>query len=181
LDKNIAFVTYETPYSLGGGIAAVMAHLPKSLQKISKIPVYVISPFHKNLTKIIAFEPLMDSLETIKVPFDADEFDLEILLLNQDIKWIFLKSTGKTHQGVPFFAGKRHPYDVQSLTMGGGPVLLRDSLFFGKATSLALSEIDTTHSWIVLMQDWEAATTLLASIGDQNSKTVFAPYLTIHL
>ncbi|MGW8143796.1 MAG: hypothetical protein ACWGN2_05335, partial [Anaerolineales bacterium] len=61
-------MTYETPFSPGGGIAAVMAHLPKSLQENSKVPVYVISPFHKNLTKIIDLEPEMESLSRIKVP-----------------------------------------------------------------------------------------------------------------
>jgi glycogen synthase len=180
LNNNIAFVTYETPFSPGGGIAAVMAHLPKSLQENSKTPVFVISPFHKNLTKIIDLEPEMESLSRIKIPFDADEYDLEILLLNQDVKWIFLKSIGKTHQDVPFFAGNRHPYDVQSMTMDGKSVLLRDSLFFGTATSMALSEIDTANSWTVLMQDWEAATTVLMFTGGEELKPDIAPYLTIH-
>ncbi len=180
MNRNIAFVTYETPYSPGGGIAAVMTHLPKALQENSKNPVYVISPFHYNLTKTIAAAPDMVKLATAKVSFDKVIFGIDILLLDRDVKWIFLKSRGKSHQGSPFFAGKRHPYDVKSKTAAGQPVLLRDSLFFGKAASIALTKISPKKSWTVLMQDWEAATTVLSISGEEKSKLDIAPYLTVH-
>lgn len=180
MNRNIAFIAYETPYSPGGGIAAVMAHLPNALQDISKNPVFVISPFHHNLEKTTAAEPEMVKLSTVKVPFDEDIYDVEILLLDEVVKWIFLKPSNKYHYGIPFFAGRRHPYDVKSKSEAQQPVLLRDSLFFGIAASIALSELSPSNIWTVLMQDWEAATALLALSGDREPKLDIAPYLTIH-
>ena len=180
MDRNIAFVTYETPFSPGGGIAAVMAHLPRSLQDYSKIPVFIISPFHFNLTKTIKSEPAMVTISTIKVAFDQEDYVVEIKLLAQDIKWIFLKPEAKIRQGIPFFAGLRHPYDVQSETTNGQPVLLRDSLFFGKAVLTALPDIHPENSWTVLMQDWEAATTILANAGRTETNLDIRPYFTLH-
>jgi glycogen synthase len=180
LDRNIAFVTYETPFSPGGGIAAVMAHLPRSVQDCSKIPVFIISPFHFNLTKTTNYEPEMVTIGTIKVAFDQEEYNVAIKLLDQNIKWIFLKPKEKINQGIPFFAGLRHPYDVPSESANGQSVLLRDSLFFGKAVATALPDIDPDHSWTILLQDWEAATTILANAGNMETNLEINSFLTIH-
>ena len=66
--------------------------------------------------------------------------------------------------------------------MGDTPVqiarnLLRDSLLFGRATAEALREIDQNTDWVVMMQDWEAATTALALSGLQHRMKLF---LTLH-
>lgn len=180
MTRNIAFVTYETPYSPGGGIAAVMAYLPRAIQELSKNPVFVISPFHFNITKTKNSEPAMIKLATISVSFDGKDFDLDVMLLDKEVKWIFLKSKGEIHQDTPFFGGELHPYDVQPMTSKGHPVLKRDSLFFGKAVSQALPELTSKKEWIVLMQDWEAATTALVNLGVESENPDIAQYLTIH-
>jgi glycogen synthase len=59
-------------------------------------------------------------------------------------------------------------------------ILLRDSLFFGKAASSTLPAIDSDNSWIILMQDWEAATTCLALSEILSKENSFSPYLTLH-
>jgi glycogen synthase len=180
LDRNIAFVTYETPFSPGGGIAAVMDHLPRAILDYSNRPVFVISPFHFNLAKTIKSEPEMVTIATIEVSFDQEHINIDIKLLDRDPKWIFLKPDGKVHQGIPFFAGLRHPYDVENKTADERPILLRDSLFFGKAVSKALPVISPGSSWTVFMQDWEAATTILAFSEREKPKFNIAPYLTLH-
>ena len=178
MDKKIAFITYETPFAPGGGIAAVMAHLPQSLQEVSRIPTLVISPFHANIAKTTNQELRMVTIDTIQIPFDLELFDLEIKLLDEEISWIFLKPQGDFHQVPPFFAGQRHPYDVD--TIDGQSILLRDSLFFGKAASLALPAISQTSTWTILMQDWEAATISLALSDQANKRFSYSTFLTLH-
>jgi glycogen synthase len=180
LDKKIAFITYETPFAQGGGIAAVMAHLPQAIQSYSGIPTYVISPYHKNISKTTTLESEIDTIESISIPFDGKLFDLDIQLLDQGIKWIFIKPSRKPHHGIPFFAGRRHPYDVDKSTTEGQSVLLRDALFFGSAISSALPKISTQSAWTLLMQDWEAATTILALSGQHVTSFEHTPYLTLH-
>jgi glycogen synthase len=180
LDKKIAFITYETPFAQGGGIAAVMSHLPQAIQSYSNLPTYVISPYHRNISKTTSLESEIDTLATIEIPFDGEFFELEILLLDQEINWVFLKPSGKPHQSIPFFAGKRHPYDVEKNTAEGQSVLLRDALFLGKATSSALPRISQQSSWELLMQDWEAATTILAISNQDDTSFEYVPFLTLH-
>jgi glycogen synthase len=178
LEKKIAFITYETPFAPGGGIAAVMAHLPIFLQDTSRIPTYVISPFHVNIPKTTELETRMVTLETIRIPFDDELVVLDIKLLREEIRWIFLKPQSNTLLDPPFFAGMRHPYDVD--TTEGQSILLRDSLFFGKAASIALPAISPNSSWTILMQDWEAATTSLAIHAQTHKNFTFSTFLTLH-
>lgn len=178
MDKKIAFITYETPFAPGGGIAAVMAHLPQALQEVSDIPTFVISPYHANIAKTTNQESRMVTIDSIQIPFDHELFDLDIKLLDEEINWIFLKPHVDIHLAPPFFAGQRHPYDVD--TTDGQSILLRDSLFFGKAVSLSLLAISQTSTWAILMQDWEAATTSLALSDQTNKRFSFSLYLTLH-
>jgi glycogen synthase len=177
LDKKIAFITYETPFAPGGGIAAVMAHLPKALQVASGIPTYVITPFHRNIDRTLNAESEMETIATIKIPFDSEKYKVDLLLIRQDINWIFLKPHIKTGVDPLFFAGQRHPYDVSKIY---NHILLRDSLFFGKAVVSALQSIDPDATWTILMQDWEAATTSLALSGLSEEDSTFSSYLTLH-
>jgi glycogen synthase len=177
VENSFAFITYETPYAPGGGIAAVMAHLPEALQVISGIPTYVISPFHWNIPRTLSVESEMKTIAAINIPFDGQIFNVDVLLLNKKVNWIFLKPQEKRITHPVFFSGRRNPYDV---TKGNNNVLLRDSLFFGKAVSMTLPIIDPENPWIILMQDWEAATTCLALCGPSNENKLFYPYLTLH-
>lgn len=180
MNRKIAFITYETPFAPGGGIAAVMAHLPVALQSVSRIPTYIISPFHINIPKTITSEPEMVNMATIKVPFDQQTYDVDILHLDQDIEWIFLKPLQKPPTGPVFFAGQRHPYNVAQVSNQIGSILLRDSLFFGKAVALALPVISPESHWTLLLQDWEASATCLALNRSHIRETFYSPYLTLH-
>jgi hypothetical protein len=82
------------------------------------------------------------------------------LLGTQDKEWCFLRVEGEHPGGEdPFFDGRRHPYDCASAN------LLRDALFFGAAAVRALVALDPAADWVLLPQDWEAATAVLAWRG----------------
>ena len=174
MDKKIAFIAYETSYAPGGGIAAVMTHLPKALQVVSSIPTYVVTPFHWNNDRTLNAESEMEIIATIQIPFDSEIFNVDLLLIHQDVSWIFIKPHMMTRKDPIFFAGQRHPYDVSP------DFLLRDSLFFGKAVASALPKIDPNVTWTILMQDWEAATTSLVLSGLPEEDSTFSSYLTLH-
>lgn len=174
MDKKIAFITYETPFAPGGGIAAVMAHLPGALQVVSSIPTYVVSPFHRNVARTMDAESEMEIIATIQINFDSEIFTIDLLLIHQDVSWVFIKPHLMTTKDPIFFTGQRHPYDESP------DILLRDSLFFGKAVAAALPTIDPDGAWTILMQDWEAATTSLALSGLSEEDFIFSSYLTLH-
>ena len=178
MNTQIAFITYETPYAPGGGIAAVMAHLPKSIHKSSGLPTYVISPYHRYIAKTTDIEQNMEVICKIQVPFDDRIFDIEVRALDNEINWVFLKSTSDTNENPPFFSGQRHPYDVE--TTSNQSILLRDSLFFGKAVSSALPAINAKCHWVILLQDWEAATTTLALSNQPEVIGKTSQFLTLH-
>jgi glycogen synthase len=177
LDQKIAFATYETPYSPGGGISAVMAHLPHALQKVSSIDTYVISPFHRNIPKTIKLEPELTNFATFMVNFDGQEIPVDILRLDRRIHWIFLKPNDEGIQP-PFFAAINHPYDVQR-----DPeelILLRDSLFLGKAIATSLTVLDPQAKWTMILQDWETATTCFNLTKKSKQNRLEVPFLILH-
>lgn len=180
MEKHIAFITYETPFAPGGGIAAVMSHLPHAIQSASQVPTYVITPFHFNISKTTLQESEMDILASIDIRFGLEDFRVDIKVLQREVCWVFLKPHTNRIMQYPFFSGVKHPYDVHAIEKGGQPSLLRDSLFFGRAASTALSEICSKCSWTILMQDWEAATMVLSLAQSTKKKTISNTYLTLH-
>lgn len=181
MNKKIAFVAYESPYAPGGGIAAVLKHLPAALKKASKLPTYVITPFHKNIPKTNDISSKTKNLGTVNIFDGRREITVNILHLSEDVEWIFLQAVNESDTDIPYFDGHRHPYDVAKQNGDIALTLLRDSLFFGKAVTFAIPMIDPVASWILLLQDWEAATTSLFINAMGKDKYVFPiPYLTIH-
>ena len=180
MDKHIAFITYETPYAPGGGIAAVMAHLPQAIQSVSQVPTFVITPFHFNLEKTTRLEPEMHSIATLEINFNSLLITVDVKTFYDVVSWIFLKPQIHKSLSDPFFAGERHPYDIPSVDSDGQSNLLRDALFFGKATSAALTEICRDCSWTVLLQDWEAATYVLHLAQNSPIDFIQPSYLTLH-
>ena len=179
MNKKIAFIAYETPFAPGGGIAAVLNHLPVALQKASGLPTYVITPFHKNIAKTTSMEPMMENLATIKVSYGRRILSVNILLLSKEVDWIFLQVNQDSDTDIPFFDGHRHPYDVAKQKGDIATTLLRDSLLFGKSAAMALSIIDSQVNWISLLQDWEAATaSLFIKTMDEDRFSI--PFLTLH-
>ena len=181
MNKKIAFIAYETPYAPGGGIAAVLNHLPAALKEASKLPTYVITPFHRNIAKTKDVTPETENLGTINYLFGRKKITFNILLLSKVVEWIFLQVEEDSATEIPFFDGRRHPYDVPKQDGDIAPILLRDSLLFGKTATLALPLIDPEASWTLLLQDWEVATTSLfiKALGRDNYEFP-VPFLTLH-
>jgi len=167
---RLAFVTYETPYAPCGGIAAVMGRLPRQIEKASGLSVVVITPFHHRIAKTASLA--MEPVGSFRVPHGGAALQADLLRYEEGVSWIFLRV------GDPrFFAGRRHPYDVASSPGETGAALLRDSLLFGAAAARALEVMDPEARWVLLLQDWEAATLALALAGTGSRHLC---YLTLH-
>ena len=180
MDKHIAFITYETPFAPGGGIAAVMAYLPLAIQSVSQIPTFVITPFHINIKKTSQLEPEMDSVGRVQIEFNSMPVQFDVKIYREAINWIFLKPSESTSSTYPYFAGRRHPYDVPATDAHEFPILLRDSIIFGKTASLALRELCPECNWTILLQDWEAATFAMSDSVSTDRKRIENCYLTLH-
>jgi glycogen synthase len=180
LDKHIAFITYETPYAPGGGIAAVMAHLPQAVQSVSQVPTFVVTPFHFKIEKTFRRETEMDTIASFAINFYSKQITVEVKYFYKEVGWIFLKPILPKTSSFQLFSGNRHPYDVHTASSISQSNLLFDSLFFGKAAAGALEIICPDCHWTILMQDWEAATCTLALVQKDSNKNIQSSYLTMH-
>jgi glycogen synthase len=169
MPDRIAIVSYESPYAPGGGIAAVMKHLPAHLSLASKSEVVVITPFHRKIQKTLSVESMMTEVTKLQIEFEGRSQDIKLLRLDLNGRWYFLKPSDPR-----FFSGIRHPYDVSD-----AEILLRDALFFGLAAAAATVSIDSKSSWTLLLQDWEAAPTALALPGIDFGP-IMRTFLTLH-
>ena len=171
MSTRIAFVTYETAYAPCGGIAAVMSHLPARLKKASKMPCIMVTPFHHKIAKTTSLETT--HIGEVSVPFDGGTVAVDICRYdNGESSCYFLRPDDER-----FFAGERHPYDVGKTQSEIGENLRRDSIFFGAAVARSLAVIAPGENCILMLQDWEAATTALA-ISDRDGN--HEPFLTLH-
>jgi glycogen synthase len=174
MQRKIAFLSYETPFAPGGGISAVMKFLPGHIKKASQLPTLVITPFHHKIERTVSLLPAMQPIGKLVIPFAGQEINIEILLLEQEITWIFL------HADDPrFFAGARHPYDVSRSQSEIQSNLLRDALIFGIASVKTLSIIEDTTNWVIFLQDWEAASAIFA-LKQSKQPFKYEAFLTIH-
>lgn len=173
MSQSVAFVTYESPFAPSGGIAAVMSRLPEAIASASRLSTYVFTPFHSRIPKTTSLKDEMTSLGKIIVPYGAEKITVNINLLERKVNWCFLEAEDER-----FFAGLRHPYDLSTQPDQLSKNLRRDSLFFGCAVARSLPLVSSDASWLVLMQDWEAAATALA-LADRPEKD-YRLFLTIH-
>lgn len=178
MSQQFAFISYETRFAPAGGIAAVMNYLPSYLQKASRLETIVVTPFHYKTEATFKSEQKMNSVGNIEVSVGVGEARETILvdilgLTHNNHSWYFLKPVGHPE----LFAGTPNPYRVGRTPEETSRILLHDSLFFGVAVSKALSAIDKSAEWILLMQDWEAATTALALARQKRRHKLF---LTLH-
>lgn len=163
---KIGFVTYETAFAPCGGIAPVMDRLPGYVQEAAGCTTVVITPFHRSIEKTASCEKEMCLVGSVAVPLAGDVVNVNIYQYRQSWPWYFLKPDHPQ-----LFTGRRHPYDVSA------SVLRRDALFFAAATACALRIIDAQCTWKLLLQDWEAAPTALALVGQTVPHQCF---LTLH-
>ena len=170
--ERLVFISYETPYAPCGGIAAVMGRTPGYVQAASGLETIVITPYHHRIEKTRSLA--LEWIGKVSVETAAGELPVSIgrWVDKNGLAWYFLKA-----QDEAFFAGERHPYDVARTQQEIGRILQRDALFFGAALARALPVIDSRAHWNLLMQDWEAATVVLA-LGRKRSQ--YGLFLTLH-
>jgi len=156
-----------------------MNYLPEKVESVSGFPTVIITPYHYKITKTTSLDPSLARIGEFQVFYRSSQIRVEILEYVRRVRWIFLKALDKPAREPPFFGGESHPYDVSPNKTKNASILTRDSMLFGVATASAVSYLDSNASWIILMQDWEAATTVLASQSTRiSSQSSF--HLTLH-
>jgi glycogen synthase len=192
---KIAFISYETPFTPCGGIAAVMDFLPDQMAREIQTgsggrgidQVVVVSPLHFRTEKLsrLAYNGGLN-LET-EFRLKAGNMDLPMLILSADrpqspgVKWCFLLPKGQDPFTPPLFGGYPHPYTLHPDSNRNAELLLRDSLLFGQAAARALMALDSQARWRILLQDWEAAGTALALKGSDDAIALdYKAWLVLH-
>ncbi|MBI1899691.1 MAG: hypothetical protein HYS13_01085, partial [Planctomycetia bacterium] len=111
---TIVFVSYETPFSPCGGIAAVMGRLPAQVARLSGEATAVLSPLHHKLPKMAALEGI--AVGEVRVPLDGNRPAVAVVRhddprdsVNNGARpsWYFLRC-----EDTRLFAGSPHPYAV---------------------------------------------------------------------
>ena len=148
---SIAFVSYETPFAPAGGIAAVMGRLPLALKDVCHTEAIVVTPFHHRIPQTAELKTSLSLLAEFAVNFQSQQIHIEAL--GGPNGHVFLRTDDER-----FFAGYPHPYSVPD-----NRILRRDALLFGVATHRVLALLDPEADWVLLLQDWQAATTALAA------------------
>ena len=167
MGRKLAFVTYETPFAPGGGIAAVMERFPAVMRRVGGLETIILTPFHHRIRETAKLET--SPAGELRIGPDARRVRIRLLTGRHGLPWYLLEAEDKE-----FFAGFPHPYRVAEDPEENGRRLTRDSLLFGAAAAAALDAIDPNADWVPLLQDWEAATTALALRGPRR------PFLTLH-
>ncbi len=151
-----AFATYETRYAPCGGITAVTRHLPIAIRNASGAPVVIITPYHWRVMQKNDVKTLIHSDFELEFGLDIQKIDVHTRT-DDNITTYFLKP-----ENPDYFAGFPHPY-YPSYN------LKRDSLLFGKMTAMfipilnqEIGEGRSIDDWTLFLQEWEAATTVLA-------------------
>lgn len=141
-----------------------MARLPAKVHAASHVETVVVTPFHHRVEKMRALP--RNLVGSFGVPAEGHSRQVHVYRHDDQVPYYFLLPDDRD-----CFAGTRHPYDVQ------GDRLLRDALFFGSAVLRALHVISPGQRWTLLLQDWEAATAVLAAAGAPGRPRAF---VTLH-
>jgi len=119
----------------------------------------------------------MTPLGETTISYAGQTLRLATLRLFDRVEWIFLKSLDTPLTEAPLFSGILHPYDLSQDRFVNSQILLRDALLFGKGVVKSLNKLYPQDSITIFLQDWEAATTILAA-GDLPRK--WSAYLILH-
>jgi glycogen synthase len=153
-----------------------MGRLPGYMQFASGLDAIVITPFHHKIEKEKVPEKRVEGKTSeagrFTVSFDGRDVPITLLRYEDKWPWYFIRPEDDL-----FFAGTPNPYLVGSTQKEIAENLLRDSLLFGSCVAQSLKIIDPSVNWILMMQDWEAATTALALANQQSHYKMF---LTLH-
>jgi glycosyltransferase involved in cell wall biosynthesis len=155
-----------------------MKFLPAVLGLTSHQMVYVITPYHSNIPGTSGVRGEMATLGTVSLTYRGEPVPVEILLLDRSVRWVFLRPMITPPGEVSFFSGSKHPYDVGEYLHEAPAILRRDALLFGIAAGRALSILSGASSWVLLAQDWEAASICLAQANQMNNPQPV--FITLH-
>src|SRR5262245_49118060 len=126
-----------------------MGRLPAKVQSVSHVDSVVVTPFHHRIEKMASLGRSHEGSFGVSL---ADRTVVFHVYRHDDkLPFYFLQPEDRR-----IFASQRHPYDV------AGDDLLHDALLFGAAIPRALHVINPGKRWTLLLQDWEAATAVLA-------------------
>jgi glycogen synthase len=136
---------------------------------VGQAPV-VITPYHHRIEATTSL--CMSDVANFPVPYSCRAMpgkkrDVHVSIRlheDQGCPFYFLRA-----EDDGFFAGFPHPYAVDSL--------LRDSLFFAAATVRALEHLHPQERCVLLLQDWEGTTTVLAL---QQRRSLHRLLITLH-
>jgi len=173
MKQRVAVVTYETPHARGGGIAAVLGHQPALLRTVLGQSVPVITPRHRKAADMKRLpNDEIRTLGSLDVRCPVGQVVMEVQFYNNtNTYFLDVADPRLTPQAFP---GDPTPYSIKIPGTNAADVLLRDALLFGVGVPRALKIIDPdTESWILLLQDWQAATVAFCS-------TEHALFLTLH-
>ncbi|MFX0094276.1 MAG: glycogen/starch synthase, partial [Candidatus Hodarchaeota archaeon] len=151
--KTSAFISFESEFSPGGGLAAVMRFLPREMVK--KNQTILITPFFQNIelcydahyfTNRIRFNGL-----TAIVRYDYTEYPIRILeyieyINSHKFKIYFIHSKD-------FFLASQDPY----VNPGNESQLFEDACFFCASIPEVLKSIPEERPFLLHLQDWETA------------------------
>lgn len=147
--NTIVLVSFESEFATGGGLGAVMKHLPKALANHKK-KVILITPFFQNFPICInAFKTgtIQDRYLSCKVPYKDKKIKATILEYdNSSYRIYFIKATD-------FFIAPDNPY----VTPGKDDQLLEDSQFLSKSVPEIMKIIPEKGPYIFHLQDWETS------------------------
>lgn len=176
MSQTLAFITYESPFAPCGGLAAVMKRLPVHIQKVSNFRTIAITPYHHRIEGVRALP--VDYENNITVRCDGQPISVNIYKYKQhqdEIDWYLIRPHEDNEW---FFAGQHHPYDVGATLRQKQQRLVEDALFFGAAVGKSLDVIVPNTECILMLNEWEAATTVLALT--QHQQYMYKIFLILH-
>lgn len=142
-----------------------MGRLPARVRAAAQLETIVVTPFHHRIEKMAALGRSHEGM--FGLPFEGRSVVVHVFRHDENnVPYYFLLPDDRQ-----LFSGQKHPYDV------GGQDLIRDALFFGAAVPRALQVIDPGKRWTLLLQDWQAATAVLATAGLPTRQRAF---VTLH-
>lgn len=164
--RTVVFVTFETPLTPCGGLAAVMDHLPRALKRRER--VVVITPHFPRIAKRRGYRDRLQPVARCRVPFRGKAVEIRVLELEGAPVTTYLVAAEGFFQGAP------HPY--QEARPGA---LLHDALLFSSAVPRALEAVEVPGRWILNLQDWQCAP-VIGTVRELRPREEAACLLTLH-
>ncbi|MFX1534547.1 MAG: glycogen/starch synthase [Promethearchaeota archaeon] len=150
--ETIAFISFESEFSPGGGLAAVMRFLPREMT--NKRKTILITPFFSNIKKCseaYRTQKIKFTGITTRVRYNYRNYQIRVLeyvenIDSQDYKIYFVNSP-------KFFLAPENPY----INPDDEEKLFSDACFLCAAVPEVLKAIPEKSPFLLHLQDWETA------------------------